>query len=160
MKWKKKRKIISSFELWIKSEILFNRKLFVPTKSPCKFVNRILPLILVSPVGKLASDTQYKSVHMSLKYQGKTVERHAFINNVEIYKINIIIQFMGTCNFWRRKYKVAVGSTVKITTKDQSTCAAVEAVHKSALDFILFFVSLIEEGRTLTRALNIQPINN
>lgn len=94
---------------------------------------------------------------MPLKYEGEIAERDAFINNIEMCKINIIIQFVGTCNFWRRKCKVAIGSTVKITKKAQSTCGAVEAVHKSALHF---FVSLIEKVRTPAGALNIQPINN
>jgi hypothetical protein len=37
----------------------------------------------------------YKSVSICLKHQGHTVEPHTFINNVEIYKINIIIQLTG-----------------------------------------------------------------
>jgi len=49
----------------------------------------------VHPVGKHERDAQYKSLSIRLKYQSHTAESHTFINNVEIYKINIIIQFTG-----------------------------------------------------------------
>jgi len=58
-------------------------------------VKRIFQFILSHPAGKHERDTQYKSVIISLQHQGHTVESHTFINNVEIYKINIIIQFTG-----------------------------------------------------------------
>jgi hypothetical protein len=45
-------------------------------------------------------------------------------------KINIIIQIIGTSNFWRGKQKFTEAFTVPITTKDdQSTCETVEAVY-------------------------------
>jgi hypothetical protein len=59
---------------------------FIHTQSFYESVNRILPFILGDPVAKHGRDTQYKSVTISLQYQGEAVERHAFINNMNIYK--------------------------------------------------------------------------
>jgi len=73
----------------------FEKESIVHINSKYKFGKRIFHFILGHPAAKHERNTQYKSVSISLNHQGHNVESHTFINNVKIYKINIIIQFTG-----------------------------------------------------------------